>query len=232
MDKPLTSQELDALRRINTPTVSNAIERLRVRSRDEGFTDGTIKCVFPEFPAIVGYAVTLRVRSGQPKPDEKVKSRKPYWDHIESIPAPRIVVAQELDQPPRGAFWGDVNANIHRALGCIGVITDGGVRDLDEVRALGFHFFAAEVSVSHAYARLEDFNVPVTIGGLTILPGDLIHADKHGAIVIPRGMGREVIAAAAEVEKYERPMIDLCKSSEFSTTKLARLLEEGKGKNE
>ena len=225
MEKPLTPQEFDALRRINTPTVSNAIERLRVRPREEGYTNGAIKCVFPEFPASVGYAVTLTVRSGQPKPDEKVKSRKPYWDHMEGIPAPRIVVAQELDQPPRGAFWGEVNANIHRALGCIGVITDGGVRDLDEVRALGFHFFAAEVSVSHAYARLEDFNVPVTIGGLKILPGDLIHADKHGVIVIPRGLAREVIAAAVEVEKYERPMIDLCKSSEFSTTKLAKLMD-------
>ena len=225
MEKPLTSQELDALRRINTPTVSNAIERLRMRPRDEGYTNGSIKCIFPEFPAAVGYAVTLTVRSGPLRPDEKAKSRKPYWDHIESVPAPRIVIAQELDQPPRGAFWGEVNANIHRALGCIGVITDGGVRDMDEVRALGFHFFAAEVSVSHAYARLEEFDVPVTIGGLKILPGDLIHADKHGAIVIPRGMAREVLAAAAEVEKYERPMIDLCKSSEFSTSKLAKLMD-------
>ncbi len=225
MEMPLTQQELDALRRINTPTISNAIEALGVRPRDEGYTSGAIKCMFPEFSAIVGYAVTLTVRSGKPSNESKTRARKPYWDHIQNIPAPRIVVAQELDQPPRGAFWGEVNANIHRALGCVGVITDGGVRDLDEVRALGFHFFAAEVSVSHAYARLEDFNQPVTVAGLRVCPGDLIHADKHGATVIPQGRTREVIAAAIEVEKYERPMIDLCKSTEFSTTRLSELLD-------
>jgi regulator of RNase E activity RraA len=225
MEKPLTHQELDALRRINTPTIANAIEALRVRPRDEDYTSGAIKCMFPEFSAIVGYAVTLTVRSGKPSGEAKALSRKPYWDHIATIPAPRIVVAQELDQPPRGAFWGEVNANIHRALGCVGVITDGGVRDLDEVRALGFYFFAAEVSVSHAYARLEDFNQPVTVGGLRVCPGDLIHADKHGAIAIPEGRAREVIAAAVAVEKYERSMIDLCKSADLSTTRLAELLD-------
>src|SRR5438132_14205698 len=106
MEKPLTPQELDALRRINTPTVSNAIERLRVRPRDEGYTNGTIKCLFSEFPALVGYAVTLTVRSGQPRPDEHVKPRKPYGDQMAVIAAPRIVVPQALDEPPRGARWG------------------------------------------------------------------------------------------------------------------------------
>ncbi len=218
-------EELEQLRRITTPTISNAIERLGIKGRDEGYTDEGIKCIFPELGAVVGFACTAVVRSAQPDPHPRYSSRKPYWDHFCKYPAPRIVVVQELDQPPKGAFWGEVNANIHKALGCVGAITNGTVRDLDEVKALGFQFFASAVSVSHAYCHLEDFDVPVRIGGLSIRPGDLIHADRHGAILIPRGEEQRILAAAIEVEKYERPIIRLCQSEGFSTDTLAQLVE-------
>jgi 4-hydroxy-4-methyl-2-oxoglutarate aldolase len=220
----LMPEELQSLRVINTPTVSNAIERLGFRDSHLHATDGSIHCQFPEMPAIVGYACTLAVRSSKPGSRPKHEVLRPYWDHFEKYPAPRIVVAQELDEPAVGAFWGEVNANIHRALGCVGLITNGTVRDLDEVRALGFQFLAGGLSVSHAYAHLEDFDKPVKVGGLAITPGDLIHADKHGAIVIPHAIAREVAAAAQAVERYERPMIDLCKSANFSTAKLEQLM--------
>jgi 4-hydroxy-4-methyl-2-oxoglutarate aldolase len=224
MKTTLTSEELQSLRAVNTPTISNAIERLGFRDSHLQATNGLIHCQFPEMPPIVGHACTLTVRASQPGSRPKHEVLRPYWDHFANYPAPRIVVAQELDDSPVGAFWGEVTANIHRALGCVGLVTNGTVRDLDEVRALGFQFLAGGLSVSHAYAHLEDFDKPVQVGGLKITPGDLIHADKHGAIVIPQAIARDVAAATQAVERYERPMIDLCKSQHFSTSKLGELM--------
>lgn len=223
----ISSEDLEKLRNITTPTIANAIERLKIRRNTEGYTDPTIRCFFPELDPIAGYACTAVIRSRQPNPKPKYSSRGPYWDYVQGCPVPRIAVVQDLDQPPAGAYFGEVNSNIHKRLGCVGVITDGSVRDLDESRALGFPFFASAVSVSHAYAHLEDFNVTVRVGGLEVRPGDLLVADKHGAILIPAGTERDVIAAAKEIEQYERPMIELCKSPEFSTERLAELLERG-----
>jgi len=221
----LGPEELERLRNITTPTIANAIERLKLRRNDAGYTGATIKCFFPELGPIAGHACTAVIRSKHPNPQPKYGSRRPYWEHILQCPAPRIAVVQDLDQPPAGAYLGEVNSNIHKRLGCVSLITDGAVRDLDEVHALGFSFFASAVSVSHAYAHLEDFNTPIEVGGLAIHPGDLIVADRHGAILIPEGAGRQIIAAAKDVEQYERPMIELCKSPEFSTERLAELLE-------
>jgi 4-hydroxy-4-methyl-2-oxoglutarate aldolase len=223
MDVPLTADELNLLRITNTPTISNAMERLGIRDRNEGFTCGSIRAVFPELGVMVGYAVTVTMRSTQ-APVKKL-ALKQYWDHMAAIPAPRVVVVQDLDEPPVGALWGEVNANIHRALGCIGVVTNGTVRDVDDVQPLGFHFFAAGVAVSHVWAFPEDFNKPVTVDGMTVRPGDLVHADKHGAITIPVDQVGPLLKAVAAVERYERPLIQLCKSPEFSTAKLEQLMK-------
>lgn len=226
MSELLTPTELAALRRINTPTISNAIERFNLRPWHEGYMSGEIKCVFPELGSLVGYACTATMMAEQPRAGTRQASRLDYWDYLLTLPAPRVVVLQDLDQPPaRGSFWGEVNANIHRALGCVGVITNGGVRDLDEVRALGFHFFASQIIVSHAYANLVDFGTPVKVGGLVVNPGDLIHADQHGALVIPKEVAKEVAAEAAEVERLERPIINLCQSPDFSLAKLKALVQ-------
>jgi 4-hydroxy-4-methyl-2-oxoglutarate aldolase len=224
MFEPLSPAELEALRALNTPTVANAIERFEKRPRHLGFTSPEVRCVFPEMPPIVGYAATAMILAEQPAVGTRIPSRHDYWDAILSVPAPRIAVIQDLDQPLAiGSFWGEVNSNIHRALGCIGTITNGGVRDLDEVRALGFQMFASAVIVSHAYVHLVDFGTPVKVGGLVVQPGDLIHADKHGAIVIPHEIAREVPAAAAEVERIERRIINYCQSPEFSVEGLKEL---------
>ncbi|MQA00070.1 MAG: RraA family protein [Dehalococcoidia bacterium] len=176
---------------------------------------------FPELRPIVGYAVTAKIRASvAPADDPDAKSRADWLRHIASVPGPRIVVMQDLDQPPVGSFWGEVQANIHRAMGCLGVITDGGVRDLDEARALGFQFVAKEVLVSHAYVHLVEIGGPVTVGGLEVHPGDLMHADQHGAIHIPHEIAREVAAAAQSVEDRERRIIAFCQSAEFDPEKL------------
>jgi 4-hydroxy-4-methyl-2-oxoglutarate aldolase len=219
----LTADELNLLRITNTPTIANAMERLGIRDRVEGFSRGNVRALFPDLGVMVGYAVTVTMRSMR-APAKKLSLRE-YWDHIATIPSPRVVVVQDLDEQPLGALWGEVNANIHRALGCIGVMTNGTVRDVDDVQPLGFHFFASGVAVSHVWAYPEDFNKPVTVDGMAVRPGDLIHADKHGAINIPVDQIGAILQAIAAVERYERPMIQLCKSPEFSTAKLEQLMK-------
>jgi regulator of RNase E activity RraA len=142
MSEPLSTEELNLLRAINTPTIANAIEVLGFRERSEGFTNSSIRCMFPDLGVMVGYAITATIRSATPPDKSRAASMKAYWDHIANFPAPRVVVVQDLSQPAAGAWWGEVNSNIHRALGCIGLVTDGTVRDLDEVRPLGFQFLA------------------------------------------------------------------------------------------
>src|SRR5262249_26329528 len=217
MDPVLTPEELEALRRLNTPTIANAIEAFNVRPRNVGFTGPEIQCMFPDFEPIVGYAATATIMADQPAAGTRNASRPAYWDYLLSIPAPRIAVIQDLDHPwAVGSLWGEVNGNIHKALGCIGVVTDGGVRDLDEVRGIGFQMLASAAIVSHAYIHLVDFGTPVKVGGLVVNSGDLIHADQHGAIVIPHDIAADVPRGAEEVERRERRIINYCKSPEFT----------------
>ena len=218
--EPLSEAELGALRAWPTPAISNAIETFDVRPRNQGFMLG-IKCIFPDLAPMVGYACTATLLADLP-PTEKARSAtQAHWDNILSTPGPRIAVIQDLDQPRCiGSLWGEVNANIHRALGCLGVVTDGGVRDLDEVHELGFHFFAADVIPSHAYNHIVDAGTPVKVGGLVVNNGDLIHADKHGVIVIPHEIAREVPEACQKVEDRERRIINFCKSPDFDVEAL------------
>lgn len=220
-ETPLTAEQLAALRDWPSPAVSNAIETFDVRSRNTGFMGPEILCRFPELPPIVGYAVTAKIRASIPAAgDPEAEQRAGWLRHIESVPGPRIVVIQDMDQPPVGSYWGEVNGNIHRAMGCLGVITDGGVRDLDEVRELGFQFLSKELLVSHAYVHLVEFGGPVTVGGLTVHPGDLLHADQHGAIHIPHEIAPRVAEAAQAVEDRERVIINFCQSEGFSAEEL------------
>jgi regulator of RNase E activity RraA len=135
-----------------------------------------------------------------------------------------VIVVHDLDDPRgQGAQWGEVQANIHKALGCVGVLTDGSVRDLDEVKALGFQFAAAHVSVSHAWVHMVDFGIPVKVGGLWIKPGDLVHADQHGATTIPIEIADKIPKAVADVEADERQIIGVCQAPGFTAQKLKDL---------
>jgi len=225
--KTLSTKELDALRSISTPTVSNAIELFNVRPKNEGFMSGEIKCIFPDMGVMVGYACTAVMLASWPDKEREESLDFRMYEHILQIPAPRVVVVQDIDQPPCiGSLWGEVNGNIHKALGCVGVVTNGGVRDLDEVHELGFHFFAAQVIPSHAYDHLVDVGSPVKVGGLVVNPGDLIHADKHGVVVIPGEVASELAEAARRVEESERGLINLCKSPDFTVEKLKDALKK------
>ena len=216
----LTQAKIDELKKYSTPTVCNAIELFKVRRRDEGFLLPHITCRFPDLGVMVGYAATATFRSREPASNLKV-DLEAYYEHVLSQPAPRILVAQDLDNPPIGALFGEVNASVHKALGCVGHVTNGGVRDLDECHRMGFHFFSGCIQVSHAYAHLEGSGRPVEFGGTIIHPGDLLHGDKHGMCIVPGIIADELAEACRAMEALERPLIILSSSPDFSPGKYA-----------
>lgn len=226
--EPVSVAELEALRGLDTCTVSNAIEIFEVRLRNTGFADARIRCMFEDFPPLVGYAATAQLRSGEPPIAGRIYvDRTDWWKSILEVPAPRIVVLEDLDKPPGvGAFLGDMHAAILRALGCVGFVTDGAVRELPRVRAQGLQLFAGNVAVSHAYAHIFEFGSQVKVGGLEVRPGDLLHGDRHGLLSVPKEIAGEIPAAAAKLQQAEQRVIDFCRSKEFSVDKLRHELKE------
>jgi regulator of RNase E activity RraA len=214
--------QLEKLRRLGSCDVANAIETFGVRLRNTGFIDSTVRCVFPEFPPMVGYAATIRIRTSEPPMEgERYFYRLDWLDHALSIPHPRVLVAQDMDlHPGLGAFIGDVHANILHALGFIGVVTNGAVRNVDEVKTLGFQMYARGMSVSHSFAHVFDFGTPVEVGHMHVQPGDLIHGDRNGIQTIPLGIADKVPSIAQEMIEEESEILGLCHSAEFSVEKL------------
>jgi 4-hydroxy-4-methyl-2-oxoglutarate aldolase len=221
----LNATEIEALRKFNTPTIANAIEIFNVRSRELGFLPHTIRCLLPEIGPIVGYAVTSKTMAAKPKPGEVVPDLLgDYLRYVAAMPGPKIAVGQDLDTPPGlGAQFGEVTATIHLKLGCVGHITSGCPRDLDEVRALGFALFGLNPCVSHAFVRFVDFGTTVDMGGVPIHSGDLLHADKHGVCIIPHEVAPKLAAACAEVERLERPLLEICRRADFSLEEYIKL---------
>jgi len=213
---------LDTLRQLDSCSVANAIERFGVRLRNSGFADSTVRCIFDDFPPMVGYAATIRVRTADPPMDgDSYYYRLDWLDHLLSVPTPRVLVIQDLDrQPGLGSFVGDVHANILRALGCVGVVTNGAVRNVDAARALKLQMFAGNLSVSHAFAHLFDFGGPVEVGHMHVQPGDLLHGDRHGVQTVPIEIVEKIPAVAQRMWGEEREIIELCQSSSFTMEKL------------
>jgi 4-hydroxy-4-methyl-2-oxoglutarate aldolase len=222
MTEPLSEEELAALRAFSTPTVCNAIEPFGVRRRNEGFMDHTIACRFPELGSMVGYAVTAKIRAAD-EPANEI----PYtevWDVFEKMPRPWVLVIEDLDYPnPVGSYWGEVNASTYKRLGAVGCVTNGGVRDLSDVRPHEFHFFSYCLLVSHAYVHVVEAGTPVTVGGLTVRPGDLLHGDEHGVTRIPHEIARDLPAACARIEAEERVLIEYAGSADSTVEKLREM---------
>jgi 4-hydroxy-4-methyl-2-oxoglutarate aldolase len=230
MSEPLSPERVAELRRFSSPTIANAIETFDIRPRTAGFMSSQIRCLFPELGPMVGYAYTATCRARTAPPREAAALRLNSWRALEDIPRPRVMVIQDLDDPPGlGAYWGDVQSNIHRSLGCVGAVTNGSVRDLDEVRALGFHFFAGSVSVSHAYVHLVEIGIPVEVGGLTVRPGDLLHGDQHGVIAVPVEVAGRIAEGVEKVDRVERQLISYCQSPGFSRQGLEDLYHRLRG---
>ena len=227
MTHVLPTAAFDRLRRLDTCATSNAIERLNVRLRNEGFVYKTAECLFPGLPPMLGYAVTGIVRTAsQPMGGGWYYDRIEWWAHLLTMPAPRVLVLQDVDDTPGlGAFVGEVHANIATALGCVGCVTNGAVRDLASIGALGFQMFAGGLSPSHAYAHIVEWGRPVEIGGLRIQPGDLIHGDRHGVQTIPLSAAAEIPRIADNLRRRERALIDSCHDPDFSIDALRATFE-------
>jgi 4-hydroxy-4-methyl-2-oxoglutarate aldolase len=229
--RSLSGVDVENLRALDTCTVSNAIERLEVRMRNEGFISGAVRCRFPDLPPIVGYAATGRIRTTSPPMTQRCyHDRMDWWSYVASLPKPRILVVQDADaKPGLGAFVGEIHAAIGLALECVGCVTNGAVRDLPAVKAMGFQLFAGNVSVSHAYAHIIDFSEPVEIGGLKIRSGDLLLGDRHGVLNIPLEIAAKIPAEASTILAEERELTEFCRSPEFSLEDLAKLLRRTPG---
>jgi len=222
MNPALTSEQLEILRRLDACTLANAIETFHQRLRNEGFVNSSAHCLFPDLAPMLGYAATVKIRgSAPPTAAAPYADRTDWWDYILTLPEPRVVVVQDVaTQVGLGSLLGAVHVNILRALGCVGAVTNGSVRDLPAAKKLGFHLFAGSVSVSHAYVHIVEFGAPVEVGGLTIHSGDLLHGDLHGVQSIPLGVAGRIPLAAAEIIAKEQELITLCQSKDFSIEKL------------
>jgi 4-hydroxy-4-methyl-2-oxoglutarate aldolase len=213
---------LAQLAQLDACTVANAMETFGVRLRNSGFTDANVRCQFDELPPLVGYAATVRIRTVEPPMEgDSYYYRLDWLQHLVSIPAPRVLVVEDMDSHPGlGSFVGDVHANILVALGCAGVVTNGAVRNVEAARALKFQMFAHNVSVSHAFAHVLDFGGNVHVGGLQVRPGDLLHGDRHGVQTVPREIALKIPAVAQQMRTEEKELIDFCHSSTFSLERL------------
>jgi regulator of RNase E activity RraA len=188
MDANVVQGQFEFLRSIDTPTVCNLLEMVAPERRGFGYTVQHLHCPFPDLPPMVGFAKTVTIRAKDRVPLGEagyMNKRLDYLDYVAAAPAPSIVIIEDLDTPVGfGAFWGEVQSNIHQSLGCLGTITNGSIRDIPMIPP-GFQMLAGSIAPSHAFVHVVDFAVDVTIHGMAVKSGDLIHADRHGAVVVP-----------------------------------------------
>ena len=224
MTDALNAAEIEVLREIDTPTICNLLELVLPERRGYGYTVRQLNCVFPRLPPMVGYARTATVRAKEPgplSPEDYYELRCAYIDYVASGPSPRISVIQDIDdgQPGYGSFWGEVSSNVHQALGCLGTVTNGSVRDLDLI-AEDFQLLAGVIAPSHAFVHLVDFGGEVNVHGMVVQSGDLVHADRHGAVVIPHRVARDIPAALDLMQRREAVIIETARGPEPSAEKI------------
>jgi regulator of RNase E activity RraA len=216
-DRPLSHGELLKLKRWNTPTVYNGWEQITEQdAASDGFNLEETRDFMPQMGAMVGYAVTVVVEPSNPAPaNELPDAWKEYRRYVAEIPGPKIVAVQDLDKPGFvGSFWGEVNANVHRALDCVGTITDGPIRDIDEMTNAGFKAIAQRLCVGHAHVHPIRWGCEIEVFGRSISPGQLIHADKHGFLAVPPGEAEELLEAAEFMDTNEcHTLIEAARSS-------------------
>ena len=227
LSRSLAERDLEGLRALDTCMVANAVETFNMRLRNTGFTGAGIRCMFEDAPPMVGYAVTARLRTDEPPMGGGTfHDRSDFWNAILQVPAPRVLVLEDMDdRPGRGAFLGDVHASILRALGCVGYVTNGAVRELPSVLTSGIQLFAGNVAVSHAYAHIFDVGVKISVGGMEVVPGQLLHGDRHGVLGVPLEIAAQVPRIAAAMQRAEQTVIEFCRSGSFSISGLQELMK-------
>lgn len=216
----ISPEALAFLRGVDSPTIANAIEPFKVRDRTDGYVGGRVRCLFPEMGPMVGYALTVTMTS-RPGP---VASRDGYWrmwEALERMPVPSVLTIQDVSgTPTRCAHCGEVMATLAQRLGAVGVVADGGVRDLEEVRALGMHYFAPYPIVSHGNSEILEIGGPIELDGQTVRTGDLLHGDANGIVLVPPAIVDGLPAAVEEVRARERETMEYVKGEGFGLAEL------------
>jgi regulator of RNase E activity RraA len=208
----LSQIQLDELREYDTPTVCNAIECFGIRKNTEGYMKPGMVLRTKNKKPVVGYAATAKVSAAYPDPDAH-KMLMGYYDHIRETQSPCIAVIEDIDHEPMASFWGEVQATVHQALGCAVCLMKGGVRDIDEADRIDFHFYSTEINVAHGYTHVEKYACPVNILGLTVKPGDLLHMDQHGVVLIPHEIAPKLASVCRKIMDAELPILEPCRKA-------------------
>jgi len=223
----ITADDLNKLAQWDTPTICNALEIVAPERRGFGYTVRPFSVLAPSLPPVVGYARTVKIRAVSPDlaPDGKgMAGRLPYYEYIAAAPGPTIVVVEDLDPSPGiGAFWGEVQTNVHKGLGALGGITNGSYRDVTD-SAEGFQLLGGMVGPSHAFVRYVDFNCPVCVHGMEVEHGDIIHADQHGAVVVPEDAVQKIPDAVDLISRKEARILGAAKADGFNIEKLKQAI--------
>jgi regulator of RNase E activity RraA len=210
----VSKSQFDFLRSIDTPTVCNLLEIVAPERRGHGYTVKHLHCPFPDLPPMVGFAKTVTFKAKDKVPLGEAGYMQKRLDYVAGAPQPAVMVMHDLDGPEHagfGEFWGEVQSNVHKALGALGVVTDGSIRDIPMI-AEGFQMLAALIVPSHAYVHVVDYGIDVNVAGMATKSGDLIHADRHGAVVVPVDTIDAMQAAAEKLAATEARIITAAKS--------------------
>jgi len=218
-----TGDDITRLAQWDTPTICNALEEIVPERRGHGFTTEPLVPLDPDLPPICGYARTATIRATEPPnetAEETAAKRAAYYDYVGGPPGPTVVVIQDLDpRPGIGAFWGEVQTNIHKGLGTLGAVTNGSFRDLKD-SARGFNLLGGKVGPSHAYVHVVDIGCQVTVYGLTVATDDIVHADHHGAVMVPKSAVTAIPAVVERIQGREAVILEAAKAPGFDAEKL------------
>jgi 4-hydroxy-4-methyl-2-oxoglutarate aldolase len=213
---PISREDLRFLKGVDSPTIANAIEPFKIRDRTEGFIGGEVRALFPELPPMVGVALTVTMTNTPGATAERENWWRMY-EALSQVPAPSVLVVQDISgAPTRYAQAGEVMVTLAMRLGAVGMVTDGGLRDVHEVRRLGFGYFARYVVVSHANYGIVDIGEPVALDGQEVKTGDILHGDANGVVIVPREVLDGLPEAVQEVRTRERTTMDFINSPEYS----------------
>lgn len=210
---PLSREQLEEVKQYDGPTICNALECFDVMPRSAGFM---MPRIFPRTlveDRMIGYAATAKVSALHPGGPKAGDAAMRFYSLVRETADPTISVVQDIDPQPLGSYWGEVQSTMHTSLGAVGTLTHGGVRDLDEAEKIGFHFFSTEVLISHAYVHVVEYGCSVEIAGLHVNPGDLLFADKHGAVKIPHAVAARLAEACRLIADSELPMLVPCREA-------------------
>ncbi|MBT6508561.1 MAG: RraA family protein [Marinovum sp.] len=225
----MTPALLNLLRRVDTPTVCNAIEVAQGQRGFNAFTRGTMLCSAPQEPAIVGYARTAKIAAITPPidPPETIKARRmDYYKYMSEAAMPAVAVIEDMDYPDCiGAYWGEINTTIHKGFGLSGALTNGVMRDLGDLPS-GFPVVAKSIGPSHGFVHVRDIGSTVSICGLSVSDKDLVHADQHGALVIPLDVIDTLEAAIEKLLSTERIVLDATRKKSFDFDTFQKVWDE------